>query len=69
MMIAAGGEILKIHMHTDLLFMESSLLSFVCAERSTLGKKSGGQKGEMILELQKHMGLYGHVVDFNWHGL
>lgn len=33
MMIAAGGKILKIHMHTDLLFMESSLLSFVCAER------------------------------------
>ena len=60
MMIAAGGEILKIHMHTDLFCMEPSLLSYVCAESSTLGKKKEvvGRKEEVILELQKHTGLY-----------
>jgi len=57
MIIAAGGEILKIHMHTDLFCEESGLLSSVCAESSTLGKRSSEQKGKGILELQKHTAL------------
>lgn len=65
MMIAAGGEILKIHMHADLFCMEPSLLSCVCAESSTLGKEAVCRKGEVISVLQKHTGLLcGHAADF-----
>lgn len=63
MMIAAGGEALKIHMHSDLFPMEQSLLSYVCAESSILGTEEVGRKKK----LRKLMGLYGHVVDLNGH--
>lgn len=44
MMIAAGGEALKIHMHPDLFSTVPSLLSYVCAESSVLRNKVVGRK-------------------------
>lgn len=61
MMIAAGGETLKIHMHSDLFFVELSLLSYVCAESSIVRKDVENRK-KGILKLQKHMAVCGNTV-------
>lgn len=57
MVIAAGGEALKIHMLSDLFSMAYSAMSML---RAALSEKSGGQKGKVVLQLKIHTELYGH---------